>query len=56
VEAKVDGVEASLGARIDTLGARIDALAVKVDGLIKFLPKIVGDVMRDVLNGRSEAY
>ena len=55
VEAKVDSAEASLGARVDTLGARIDALAVKVDGLIKSLPKIVGDVMRGVLNGRSEA-
>jgi hypothetical protein len=40
LDLKIDGVEASLGARIDSL--------------IRSLPKIVGDVMREVLSGRSE--
>jgi hypothetical protein len=36
------------------LGGRIDTLATTVDGLIRSLPKMLGDVMQDVLNGRRD--
>ena len=36
------------------LTAKVDAVGAKVDGLIQSLPKIVGDVMRDVLKGRAD--
>jgi uncharacterized protein YoxC len=42
VEQKVDGVE-----------RKVDGLEREVDGLTKNLPKIVGEVMRDVLDERD---
>jgi len=51
VKTKLDRVEIKLDGVKDSLGARIDTLAAKVDSLIKSLPKIVGDSIRDVLNG-----
>ena len=51
VKTKLDRVEIKLDGVKDSLGARIDTLAAKVYSLIKSLPKIVGDSVRDVLNG-----
>jgi uncharacterized protein YoxC len=48
VERKVDGVDQ----RLD--GVDLKGLVRKVDDLSKNLPKIVGDVMRDVLRERDE--
>ena len=57
VEGKVDGLTAkvdSLTGRVDGLTGRVDGLVSKVDSLIRFLPKIVGDAVSDVLNGRHD--
>ena len=40
--------------RFDGLERRFDGLERKVDNLTKSLPKIVGDVMRDVLQERDK--
>jgi|SRR5690242_9929534 archaellum component FlaC len=53
VEFKVDAVDLNINGVRESLGARIDGLAAKLDGLIRSLPKIVGDSVRDVLNGRA---
>ena len=49
VEQKLDGVER----KVDGLERKFDGLERKVDGLNKNLPKIVGEVMRDVLDERD---
>jgi len=48
VEAKLDGVD--LGGLVQ----KVDGLDKKVDGLTRNLPRIVGDVMREVLGERDE--
>ena len=40
--------------RFDGLDRKIDSVERKVDGLTKDLPKIVGEVMRDVLRERDK--
>jgi predicted nucleic acid-binding Zn-ribbon protein len=49
VEQKLDGVERKVGG----LERKVDGLERKVDGLNKNLPKIVGEVMREVLAERD---
>jgi predicted nucleic acid-binding Zn-ribbon protein len=49
VEMKLDGVERN----VDGLERKFDSLERKLDGLSRNLPKIVGDVMRDVLDERD---
>jgi predicted nucleic acid-binding Zn-ribbon protein len=49
VELKLDGVERN----VDGLERKFDRLERKFDGLTKNLPKIVGEVMRDVLDERD---
>jgi predicted nucleic acid-binding Zn-ribbon protein len=49
VEQKLDGVER----KVDGLERKFDGLERKFDGLSKNLPKIVGEVMRDVLDERD---
>ncbi len=56
VEEKVDGLDRKvdgLDRKADGLDRRVGALEFKVDGLIKDLPRIVGDTMREVLNERD---
>ena len=51
VESKVDGLDR----KVDGLDRKVDGLDRKVDGLVKELPKIVGNVMREVLaEGRKK--
>ena len=47
---RFDGLER----RFDGLERKVDGLERKVDGLTKDLPKIVGEVMRDVLRERDK--
>jgi uncharacterized protein YoxC len=47
VEAKLDGVD------LKGLVQKVDGLDKKVDGLTRNLPRIVGDVMREVLRERD---
>ncbi|HEY3640834.1 MAG TPA: hypothetical protein VGL31_07055 [Xanthobacteraceae bacterium] len=49
VEQKLDGVEG----KVDGLERKVGGLERKFDGLNKNLPKIVGEVMRDVLDERD---
>jgi uncharacterized protein YoxC len=49
VEQKLDGVER----KVDGLERKVDGFDRKFDGLSKNLPKIVGEVMRDVLDERD---
>jgi predicted nucleic acid-binding Zn-ribbon protein len=49
VEMKLDGVERN----VDGLERKFDSLERKLDGLSRNLPKILGDVMRDVLDERD---
>ena len=46
VEQKLDGVER----KVDGLERKVDGLERKFDGLSRNLPKIVGEVMRSVLD------
>ena len=39
--------------KVDDLGQKVDGLGQKVDALTTGLPKIVGDVMREVLDERG---
>jgi len=48
VEEKLDGVD------LKGLVGKVDGLDKKVDGLAQNLPRIVGDVMRDVLRERDD--
>ncbi len=48
VEAKLDGVD------LKGLVQKVEGLDRKVDGLARNLPRIVGDVMREVLRERDE--
>ena len=48
VEEKLDGVD------LKGLVRKVDGLDKKVDGLAQNLPRIVGDVMRDVLRERDD--
>ena len=48
VEAKLDGID------LKGLVQKVDALDKKVDGFARNLPRIVGDVMREVLRERDE--
>ena len=45
---------AAVKSRLDRVDQRFDGLERKVDGLTKDLPKIVGEVMRDVLRERDK--
>ncbi len=47
IEQKLDGVD------LKALQRKVDGLDTKVDGLTKDLPRIVGDVMREVLRERD---
>lgn len=47
---RIDGVEG----KVDSLTGRVDGLASKVDSLITSLPRIVGNAVSDVLNGRHD--
>src|SRR6266702_1651127 len=49
VERKVDGLEQKIGGFEQEFGG----LSQKVDGLARSLPKIIGDVMREVLRERD---
>jgi hypothetical protein len=49
VKSRLDRVEQ----RLDTLDRKFDGLDRKFDGLNRNLPKIVGEVMRDVLDERD---
>ena len=49
VEQKLDGVER----KVDGLERKFDGLERKFDGLSRSLPKIVGEVMRSVLDERD---
>jgi hypothetical protein len=44
---------AAVKSRLDRLEGKFDGLERKFDGLSKNLPKIVGEVMRDVLDERE---
>jgi hypothetical protein len=48
IEEKLDGVD------LKGLVRKVDGLDRKVDGLAENLPRIVGDVMREVLRARQE--
>ena len=50
VKARIDRVEE----KVDGLDRKVDGLDKKFDGLKKSLPRIVGDVMREVLRERDE--
>ncbi len=50
VERKIDGVEA----KVDGVDDKVRGLGAKVDDLTKAMPKIVGDVMREVLRERGD--
>ncbi len=50
VKARIDRVEE----KVDGLDRKVDGLDKKFDGLTKSLPRIVGDVMREVLRERDE--
>ena len=50
VKSRLDRVDQ----RFDGLERKFDGLERKVDGLTKDLPKIVGEVMRDVLRERDK--
>ena len=57
VEQKVDGLDKKvdgLDRKVDGLDRKVDGVDRKVDGLARNLPRIVGDVMRDVLRERDE--
>ena len=47
---RFDGLER----RFDGLERKVDGVERKVDGLTKDLPKIIGEVMRDVLRERDK--
>jgi hypothetical protein len=49
VEEKVDGLDR----KVDGLDTRMGRLEGKFDGLVRDLPRIVGDTMREVLNERD---
>jgi hypothetical protein len=54
VEQKLAGVDLKgLVNRVDGLDRKVDVLDRKVDDLTKSLPRIVGDVMREVLRERD---
>jgi tetrahydromethanopterin S-methyltransferase subunit G len=54
LEQKLDGVDLKgLVTKVDGLDGKFDRLDRKVDDLTKSLPKIIGDVMRDVLRERD---
>jgi tetrahydromethanopterin S-methyltransferase subunit G len=44
---------AAVKSRLDRVEQKLDGVERKVDGLTKNLPKIVGEVMRDVLDERD---
>ncbi len=44
---------AAVKTRLDRLERKVDGIENKVDGLTKNLPKIVSEVMRDVLDERD---
>jgi uncharacterized protein YoxC len=44
---------AAVKSRLDRVEQKLDGVERKVDGLNKNLPKIVGEVMRDVLDERD---
>jgi hypothetical protein len=44
---------AAVKSRLDRVEQKLDGVERKVDGLTKNLPKIVGEVMRDVLAERD---
>jgi hypothetical protein len=44
---------AAVKSRLDRVEQKLDGVERKVDGLAKNLPKIVGEVMRDVLDERD---
>jgi uncharacterized protein YoxC len=50
VKSRLDRVDQ----RFDGLERKVDGLERKVDGLTRELPKIVGDVMREVLRDRDD--
>lgn len=53
----VDGLASkvdNLTGRVEGLTGRVDGLASKVDSLITSLPRIVGNAVSDVLNGRHD--
>lgn len=54
VERKVDGLDVRIDGVEASLGARIDGVATKVDELIRSLPKMLGDAVRDALSGRRD--
>jgi hypothetical protein len=55
VEEKLDGVDLKgLVRKVDGLDSKVDRLDGKVTGLTQNLPRIVGDVMREVLRERDE--
>jgi uncharacterized protein YoxC len=50
VNASLDRVEH----KVDGLDTKVEGLDRKVDGLVQNLPRIVGDVMREVMRERDE--
>ena len=61
VKTRLDQVETRLGARIDGVGSRIDGVESrlgrvesKVDGLVRSLPEIVGEVVREAFREERE--
>ena len=53
IKSRLDRMERKNDGRFDTLEGKFDVLEGKVDGLIKGLPQIVADVMREVLQERG---
>jgi hypothetical protein len=49
----VGALQNNVGSFKASLDGRIDGLEHKIDDLIKTLPRMVGDVMQEVLNGRK---
>jgi tetrahydromethanopterin S-methyltransferase subunit G len=53
IKSRLDRMERKNDERFDSLEGKLDALEGKVGGLTKGLPRIVGEVMREVLRERD---
>jgi uncharacterized protein YoxC len=54
VKTRLDQVETRLGARIDGVESRLGGLTHKVDGLVRSLPEIVGEAVREAFREERE--
>jgi len=52
--ARIDGLEKRLDDRIDGVESRLGGLTHKVDGLVRSLPEIVGEAVRQVFREERE--